>query len=209
MALAVLGGDQPIEGLAEQLSRVVPENSLQFSVDLGDPSAGTDHQHPVGRDLHGVAKTGFGLLQVRDIDERDDDAAFIRVSFVGQDSHEERFAVGILDLLLVLSAIGKHPFQLLGEFIAADGVDEAVDAATDVGFDQVEDFCHFRRESADAELIVEEDRVDVSAREQVVHVVGEFGQLLDLVLVLRVDRVQFFVHRMELFVGRLQLLVGR
>ena len=54
---------------------------------------------------------------------------------------------------------------------------------------------------------VEEDRADLGARQQVVHVVGELGQLGDLALVLGVDRVELLVDALELLVRALQLLV--
>ena len=46
------------------------------------------------------------------------------------------------------------------------------------------------------------------AREEVLHVVGHLLELGDLVLVLRVDRVELLVDRLQLLVGAVQLLVG-
>ncbi len=65
-----------------------------------------------------------------------------------------------------------------------------------------------RREFPDLELPVEEDGADVRARQEVVHVVGELGEIGDLPLVLRVHRVELLVDALELLVRALQLLVG-
>ena len=68
---------------------------------------------------------------------------------------------------------------------------------------------NLRREFANAQLAVKEDRADLRAGQQIVHVVGQLGQLRDLALVLGVDGVQLLVHALEFLVGALQLLVRR
>ena len=88
-------------------------------------------------------------------------------------------------------------------------VRERLDRPPDVVRHEVEGLGDLRRELADRELRVEEDRADVGARQQVVHVVGELGQLGDLALVLGVDRVELLVDALQLLVRALQLLVGR
>ena len=57
--------------------------------------------------------------------------------------------------------------------------------------------------------LVEEDGADLRARQEVVHVVRQLGELRDLALVLGVDGVELLVDALELFVGALQLLVRR
>ena len=93
-------------------------------------------------------------------------------------------------------------------------VREGLDRPADVVREQAERVGDLRRELPDPQLAVEEDRADVGAGQEVVHVVGELGQLGDLALVLGVDRVellvdalQLLVRALELFVRRLQLLV--
>ncbi len=90
----------------------------------------------------------------------------------------------------------------------AEPVREALDAAPLVGIDQVEGLGHLRCELPDAQLLVQEDRVHVGRPEEVLHVVGHLLELGDLVLVLRVDRVELLVDRLQLLVGAVQLLIG-
>ena len=73
-----------------------------------------------------------------------------------------------------------------------------------------------RREAADQQVAVEEDRGDLGAVEQVAQIVVGLVELLDLALQLVVDRLQLLVDRLRLLargfqflVGRLQLLVDR
>jgi hypothetical protein len=58
------------------------------------------------------------------------------------------------------------------------------------------------------QIRVQEDAAQARAEEKVVDVVVETDQLLDLLLILRVQRVKLLVHRLQLLVGALQLLVG-
>ena len=83
-----------------------------------------------------------------------------------------------------------------------------IDRATDVAVQNLEDASDRGREPADGQVFVEEQGRDPGAGHQVVQIVGEFGQLDDLALVLGVDRMQFFVDRLQLLVGALQLLVA-
>jgi hypothetical protein len=79
----------------------------------------------------------------------------------------------------------------------------------DVVLDQAEQLVRPRRELADPQLVVEEDRGHVDAFEQVADVAIELGQLRNLHLVFGVDRVQLLVDAVQLLVDGLQLLVRR
>jgi len=61
---------------------------------------------------------------------------------------------------------------------------------------------------ADAKIPIQVKGSHFGVLEQVVHIVVEPGQLLDLRLVFRIDRIQLFVDRLQLFVRALQLFVG-
>ena len=72
---------------------------------------------------------------------------------------------------------------------------------------QVERLCDLACELANPHLLVEKDRPDLGARQQVVHVVRELGQLRDLALILGVDGVELLVDALQFLVRALQLLV--
>ena len=65
-----------------------------------------------------------------------------------------------------------------------------------------------RGEAQDAQLVVDEDRGDAGAGQQVVHVVVGAGQIGHLGVQFGVDGGQFLVDRLQLFLGGFQFLVG-
>ena len=88
-------------------------------------------------------------------------------------------------------------------------VGERLDRPADVVRQQSKRLGNLRRELPNPQLAVKEDRADLGAGQQVVHVVGQLGQLGDLALVLGVDGVELLVHALQFLVGALQLLVRR
>lgn len=66
-----------------------------------------------------------------------------------------------------------------------------------------------RREALDAQPLVQEQRGDLGAGEEVVQVVVGPLELIDLLAELGVDRGELLVERAQLLGGGLQLLVGR
>ena len=83
------------------------------------------------------------------------------------------------------------------------------DGPTDIAEDQIDQRAGRRGEPQDAHLMVDKDRPDAGARQQVVHVIIGARQIADLGLQLGIDRRQFFVDRLQLLLGGFQLLVGR
>ena len=61
---------------------------------------------------------------------------------------------------------------------------------------------------ADIELSVHHDDAHQGRRQEVGHIIVDGGQLADLGLVFRVDRIELLVDGLQLFVGALQLLIG-
>ena len=90
----------------------------------------------------------------------------------------------------------QHVLQLLLEVVELDVLIEMDDRPAHVLFQQIELQGSRGGELADAQLPVEEDGADLRALQQVVHVRGEFGQFVDLRLVLTVDGVELLVYRM-------------
>jgi hypothetical protein len=103
----------------------------------------------------------------------------------------------------------QHAPEVAHQLGMVEGVGEGVDRPAEVVRHQVEGLGDLRGELADPELGVEEDGAHLGAGQEVVHVVGELGQLGDLALVLGIDRVQLLVDALQLLVRALQLLVGR
>ena len=66
---------------------------------------------------------------------------------------------------------------------------------------------HIFGELPDVQVAVHEEDADHGGGEEVGEVVGEHGELVQLLLIFRVDGIKLFVHGLQLFVGALQLLV--
>ncbi len=97
--------------------------------------------------------------------------------------------------------------HILHESIVFDIGRKAVDSSANILRQDMENVGDPRREFADAQIAVEEDRADIDALQQVVHVAGQLCQLRDLALMFRVDGVQLFVDRVQFLVGTLEFLV--
>jgi hypothetical protein len=73
---------------------------------------------------------------------------------------------------------------------ALEGGGEVVHGAPDVTLDQVDELADRGGRLADAQVAVDEQRADPRAAQEIVVVVGDAREVLDLGLVLGVDRVQ-------------------
>ena len=80
--------------------------------------------------------------------------------------------------------------------------------AANVTRKQAKQLLGLRSEAEDMQVRSQNDYRDVHAREYVVQLVAEPGQLRISLLQLFVQRDQLFVSGLELLLGRLQLLVG-
>jgi hypothetical protein len=73
------------------------------------------------------------------------------------------------------------------QVVAEKVVGEDLDGAAYVLRQDLKRVGDFRRELANAEVAVEENRPHIRAPQQVIHIVGQLGQLRYLPLVLRID----------------------
>ena len=101
----------------------------------------------------------------------------------------------------------EHLARRIAQMAVAEALREMGDRPADVGRQQLQQRLHRRREPADAEAAIEEQRRDVGAVEQVVEIVGARLELADLGLELAVDRIELLVERLQLLLGGLELLV--
>ena len=83
----------------------------------------------------------------------------------------------------------------------------SAERASDVGVDQARHVARLRREALHAQLLVEEDRRDLDAVDQVQQVVVRLLERLELLRELRVHGVQLLVERLRLLLRGLQLFV--
>ena len=148
-------------------------------------------------------------LEPADVDQREHDAFGGALGAIGEQAQEERLAAQIDEVALDRLPGRQHAPQIFDQLRVTHLVREGLDRPADVVRQQAEGVGDLRRELADPQLSVEEDRADVGAGQQVVHVVGQLGQLGDLPLVLGVDRVELLVDALQLFVRALQLFVRR
>ena len=201
---------------ADELVRIDAETLAVLVVDEHVPA------RRVERPLHGggVAHEGLeparhglqpalGLAQAGDVDDRDDHALHLVVGdAVGRHPDEEPLVVGAHLPFDRGAAVDDLPCvvvqrrEIEGEHDVADGTPDVLGSELDVVRQR-------RGVAPDVELGVEEQRADLGALEQVVHVGRQLAELGDLRLVLGVDGVELLVDRLQLLVGRLQLLVRR
>ncbi len=152
----------------------------------------------------------FGGLEAAHVDQREDDAVDRPLHPVREDAEEERAPCPRLhaeELALDRLARREDVPEVVHELRVIHLVGERRDRAPDVVDDEVERLGDLGRELPDSELRIEEDRADLGAGQEVVHVVRQERQLRDLPLVLGVDRVELLVDALELLVRALQLFV--
>ena len=183
--------------------------SLDFArLDVPIPPGHRSHLHgqlQPPRRLIGAARFAF---QPADVDKGDEDAVHgIFLGAVGHDTHEERFACTRGDLLLHRLQILYYCADVVHQLVVCIGDGEMIERPAEIGVAQVRDARERRRELADAEMAIEIERTDLDVFQQIVDVVVEADHLLNLGLVLGIDRVQLLVDGLQFLVGALQLFV--
>ncbi len=88
-------------------------------------------------------------------------------------------------------------------------VREASDVSAGVGVVDTQEFRCGGGETFDPQLIIQEQRRELGADEEIVQVVARSLDLVDLLPKLRVDGGELLVERAELLGGRLEFLVRR
>ncbi len=83
-----------------------------------------------------------------------------------------------------------------------------VDRPAEVRLDDVKDVGDRGREAFHPKVVVQEDRRDLGAFQQVLQVGVGAAQVIDPVPQFAVDGLQLLVDRLQLLLGGLQLLVG-
>lgn len=102
----------------------------------------------------------------------------------------------------------QHGHYVFKQIFAFKVMGKAVDSPAHILGKKVENPPDLRRKFADAEIPIDEDRGDIGAVQQIIHVISELGQLADLFLVFRVDGIELFIHRVQFFVGALQFFIA-
>src|SRR5690606_31595407 len=138
-----------------------------------------------------------GSLEARDVDDREHDTIGGALGLVRQDTQEQPVAVEIPNLSLDTGTMLEHLLEVLENSWVVEAMGEAGDRAPHVSCEQVKELGDGGRELADAEVLIEEYRPDVGRSEQVVHVVGELGELRNLVLELCIDGVELLVDGLK------------
>ena len=105
--------------------------------------------------------------------------------------------------------IRQHRCSIDEERLVVGTAGEVGKRPADVGRDDAEMRFHRRREEADVQIAVEEDRRDIGAVEDVLQVVGRHALLLHGLVKLAVEGGQLLVERLQFFLGGQQLLIGR
>ncbi len=129
---------------------------------------------------------------------------------VGQDADQvSARARRIADLALHRAQGAQHAPHVGLQLAVADARTDMSDRPAQVGLDQVEDIRHRRREALHPQIVVQEDRGDLGAFEQVLQVGVGPGEVVDPVGQLAVDGLQLLIEGLQLLLRGLQLLVGR
>jgi hypothetical protein len=112
-------------------------------------------------------------------------------------------------LLFEHRELADHGADIALEVRVTEQSDDFCDRAADVALPQRENVGDSGREALDQELVIEKNRRDFCAVEQVDQVAVQRGQQFILRTHLRIDRMKLFVDRLDLLLGGLQFFVRR
>ena len=198
--------------------------SIEGTARRDDPQLAVQHHQRLadrGNDalgeLAGFLQLGLRLLQRGRVGKRHHHPVdHVVRGPVGQHAHVVPAAVTGLDLHFLGHQRVQHLLGVLDQPVVFQIRGEVADRPSHVAGNQVDDLRRLGSEPLDAEVVVQEDRGDLGAVQQVLHVAVGLRQFLDLRLQLGVDRLHFFVERLQFllgtghfFVGALQFLVVR
>ena len=116
---------------------------------------------------------------------------------IGQDAAGVPGAVLGLDLARERHEIGKHGLGVDEQIRIGEMVREIGERPADVGGDHAEERLRRGGEEADLEFLVEEQRRNVGAVQDVLEVVGEGLMLVEGLLKLAVERRELLVERLQ------------
>ena len=102
----------------------------------------------------------------------------------------------------------KHLAAELHEIDHREIVGDVPEAPPDILLSDVELLGDILRVLADIEVPVDHHDADQGRRQEVRHIVVDPDELIDLALILGIDRVELLVDRLQLLVGALEFLVG-
>ena len=135
---------------------------------------------------------------------------------VGQNATGVPRSVVGLDLAVRRHMAGKNRPGVREQASVVDAAGQVGERPADVGGDDAEQRLGRRREEADVEVAVQEQRRDAGAVQDVLQVVGRAALAFERFLKLTVEGGELFVERLQLlprghqlFVGRLELLIRR
>ena len=154
--------------------------------------------------------TRLGPGQRGDVHEGEDDPVdHVAHGPVRQDAgHVGGRAIGELDEALSRPKVSNHVSNALGQVGVGEARHDVIDGSTYVRLDEAENLGGCRGEFLDVQFLVEVDRGDLRALEEILEVAMSAIELLDLLGELRIDGLELFVDRLHLLLGRLQFLVG-
>ena len=159
----------------------------------------------------------FGRLPLGYVGEGDNHPVDLSVlGAVGQNAADVPRAVVGLDLAVRRHMAGKNRPGIGEQVVVVDAAGQVGERPADVGGDDAEQRLGRRREEADVEVAVQEQRRDAGAVQDVLQVVRRAALPFERFLKLTVERGELFVERLQLlprghqlFVGRLELLIRR
>ena len=84
---------------------------------------------------------------------------------------------------------------------------EAAERSAGIMRQQIQKPSRTRSKPADAKIAIQKHDPDVRRQKQILEVRGHLSQLFNLMLILRVDRVKFFIDRVQFLIGALQFFI--
>ena len=103
----------------------------------------------------------------------------------------------------------QHRPRIRQEIVVLEPARQVGKRPADIGGDDVEQRLRGRREEADVQVGIQEERRHVGAVEDVLEIVGRGALLLDRLVQLAVEGRELLVEGLQLLLRRFQLLVGR
>ena len=212
------GAPLPVSEIGEELPRGVagldPEQAMEGAVAANHAQGAIEHQERLANRVHDALREdarglcALGTLGLGDVHEGDDQALDgVARRAIGLDAYVVPRAVrcgGLLGQRVEAAQDAVGVGQQLG-IVEQHG--EVGEGAADVGVDQAGHVPRARREAFHPERLIEEDRGDLDAVDQVQQVVVRLLEGLELLRELRVHGVELFVEGLRLFLRGLQLLV--
>ena len=170
------------------------------------PPHGLDNALGVGTGFLGKQ---FGMFQLGHIHKRDHQAVdHVPDSAIGPHPHEIPGACFRVHLLSLRHQCLEDLLRIVLQAVVFQVDHNVTQRAPYIRRNQIDHVGHRRGKTFDVQVVIQEDRSNLGAVQQIGHVVVHLRQGVDFSLEFCVHRLEFFVEGLQLFLGGFQFLIG-